>query len=250
MLPNAYHKEKQLHQLAGKYFKTCKCGKSFKVRPCHYNDPNKKYCSNECRYKYAAREKTAVPKVFYCPQCGKKFERFLGQWNRGNNTYCGSKCAHEAKKNGEIRKCLNCDKEFYTSKARNKKYCCKKCDAIANPRTGFITGANNVGVLNAQYKHGKYAGRNRAGGDSNKEKVRRQVIERDGGKWCLFCGKPGPGLHLHRIIYGSQCGKYEVTNCVQLCNEHHELVHKNKRKWQPQLIQYLSDLKQRNWLVM
>lgn len=83
-------------------------------------------------------------------------------------------------------------------------------------------------------KHGKRVGQN-----ISKKKVREKVIERD-GDWCLICGKPPKGLHLHRVVYGSQGGKYELDNCVQLCGEHHELVHSNKKKYMPMLQEYLK----------
>jgi hypothetical protein len=73
-----------------------------------------------------------------------------------------------------------------------------------------------------------------------KHKTRAAVIERD-GDWCLFCGRPGPGLHLHRVIYGAQLGKYEPGNCVLLCHEHHATVHSNKRQWQPRLLAHLAE---------
>jgi len=77
-------------------------------------------------------------------------------------------------------------------------------------------------------------------GHISKAKVRKAVIERDKGNWCSICGVPGPGLHLHRVIYGSQGGKYEVDNCILLCAEHHDIVHSNKRVWQPLLLNYLK----------
>ena len=75
-----------------------------------------------------------------------------------------------------------------------------------------------------------------------KEEVRAIVKERD-GNWCLLSGKPGPGLHLHRVVYsgmGGGNGKYEVWNCVLLSNEMHVLVHSTKRTWMPLLLEYLS----------
>lgn len=76
-----------------------------------------------------------------------------------------------------------------------------------------------------------------------KEKVRQAVIERDGGNWCAISGVPGPGLHLHRIVYGAQQGKYETDNCILLSNEMHELVHSNKRVWQPILQDHVRCMK-------
>ncbi|MYX21989.1 hypothetical protein GTY77_18265 [Streptomyces sp. SID8380] len=79
-----------------------------------------------------------------------------------------------------------------------------------------------------------------------KEQVREEVKKRD-GNWCLLSGKPGPGLHLHRVVYsgmGGGNGKYEVWNCVLLSNEMHALVHSSKRTWMPLLLDYLVKKKQ------
>jgi hypothetical protein len=79
-----------------------------------------------------------------------------------------------------------------------------------------------------------------------KEQVREEVKKRD-GNWCLLSGKPGPGLHLHRVVYsgmGGGNGKYEVWNCVLLSNEMHTLVHSSKRTWMPPLLDYLMIKKQ------
>ncbi|MCP1134370.1 hypothetical protein NKT34_13780 [Paenibacillus polysaccharolyticus] len=88
--------------------------------------------------------------------------------------------------------------------------------------------------------------RNRALDDPEymtKEKVRQAVIDREGGNWCAISGVPGPGLHLHRIVYGAQQGKYETDNCILLSNEMHELVHSNKRVWQPILQDHVRCMK-------
>lgn len=76
-----------------------------------------------------------------------------------------------------------------------------------------------------------------------KEKVRQAVIEREGGNWCVLSGVPGPGLHLHRIVYGSQGGKYEVDNCILLSTEMHQLVHSSKKTWMPILQDHVRAMK-------
>lgn len=79
-------------------------------------------------------------------------------------------------------------------------------------------------------------------GELTKEQVREEVKKRD-GNWCLLSGKPGPGLHLHRVVYGGMGGgggKYEVWNCVLLSDPMHRLVHSNKRIWMPLLVDYLE----------
>jgi 5-methylcytosine-specific restriction endonuclease McrA len=103
---------------------------------------------------------------------------------------------------------------------------------------GFMKNpVDNAGAKNGRYTNGKRVGTNK--GPTNKARTRSEVIERD-GDWCLYCGRPGPGLHLHRVIYGSQGGKYEASNCVQLCAEDHARVHSSKRTWMPLLLEYLA----------
>lgn len=83
-------------------------------------------------------------------------------------------------------------------------------------------------------------------GDLTKEEVRSEVKKRD-GNWCLLSGKPGPGLHLHRVRYsgmGGGGGKYEVGNCVLLSDSMHRLVHSSKRTWQPLLLDFLTAKKE------
>lgn len=161
------------------------------------------------------QKKKRYYKTVVCNECGKEFERRTDQINRrGIFNYCGQKCANVAK--------------FCSLECRNK------WQSESSIPKGFITGADNQGEKNGRFKHGK-----RVGGYTQKKKVRLQVIDRD-GNWCLFCGKPGPGLHLHRVIYGSQLGKYEALNCIQLCAAHHETAHSDKRHWQPILLEYIN----------
>lgn len=76
-----------------------------------------------------------------------------------------------------------------------------------------------------------------------KEKVRQAVIEREGGNWCAISGVPGPGLELHRIVYGSQGGKYEPDNCILLSVEMHKVVHSSKKTWMPILQDHVRCMK-------
>jgi hypothetical protein len=107
-----------------------------------------------------------------------------------------------------------------------------RCNPCTKAR--FVPQVDNAGAKNPAYKHGR-----RVGVHVSKPAVRRAVVERD-GEWCLISGRPGPGLHLHRVIYGSEGGLYAASNCVLLAPEIHALVHSNKRLWQPLLIAYLA----------
>lgn len=73
----------------------------------------------------------------------------------------------------------------------------------------------------------------------NPQKARQEVIEFD-GELCRLCNKMH-NLQLHRIIYGSQGGKYESSNTVLLCIKCHEMVHSNKNKWLPILQKFVSE---------
>lgn len=65
------------------------------------------------------------------------------------------------------------------------------------------------------------------------------VLERDGG--CRYCGTH-VGLHVHHINYRSQGVDHSETNLITLCYHHHDLVHSDKRYWQPVLRAYISTL--------
>lgn len=232
----------------------CGCGETVYSPTRFVSGHNGKLKSKPGTYRRDGRAYTMTA----CSVCSQKIERRVD--NLAGNNYCSPECqtigqknyyeehpekkvaAIEKLKTGMIRNCKQCQSEFYVSQSYFKKgggkFCSRKCCTkwqIDHPRKNFIGSADNSGEKNGRYKHGK-----RIGGHISKPKVRKAVIERDKGNWCSICGVPGPGLHLHRVIYGSQGGKYEVDNCILLCAEHHDIVHSNKRVWQPLLLDYLK----------
>lgn len=77
----------------------------------------------------------------------------------------------------------------------------------------------------------------------DKPAVREELVKRD-GEFCLVCGDPH-SPHMHRVIYGSEGGKYELYNVVFLCYTHHnadglQSVHSQKKKTQPLLLAHLA----------
>lgn len=150
-----------------------------------------------------------------------------------------------ALRTGERVRCPQCGTEHYRSASRvGRGLCSQKCSAqwkLDNSREpAFMRNpSDNRGSKNGRHRDGKRIGQNVK--YNPKTKIREAVIERDGGNWCLKCGRPGPGLHLHRVIYGSQGGEYELGNCVQLCPEDHALVHSSKVTWAPLLLGHLAD---------
>ena len=53
--------------------------------------------------------------------------------------------------------------------------------------------------------------------------------------YCQLCGSTSY-LHIHHIYYRSQLGKTVEKNLIRLCSKCHQLVHSNKRKYQPVLL--------------
>ena len=168
---------------------------------------------NQCSYAYRGRRAQGRPNPLLlrgeereCRQCGQTFYAKGSEIARGNGKFCSTVCANAWMRDHQAPAFMK------------------------NP-------SDNSGSKNARYKDGKRVGQNRK--YNPKTKVRAEVIDRD-GDWCLHCARPGPGLHLHRVRYGSQGGNYEPGNCVQLCFRCHELVHSSKRLWQPQLLAHLD----------
>ena len=62
------------------------------------------------------------------------------------------------------------------------------------------------------------------------------VYERDRGM-CRFCGNKN--IHLHHIVYRSESKALidEPSNCIMLCEKCHRLVHSDKKKYQPILLE-------------
>ena len=73
-------------------------------------------------------------------------------------------------------------------------------------------------------------------------KIRNVVNLRDNCT-CRLCGKPS--VHLHHIIYRSESRELinDPDNLICLCLECHNLVHSNKKKYQPILKKIICNIK-------
>lgn len=88
--------------------------------------------------------------------------------------------------------------------------------------------------------------------------VRREVLERDRGI-CRVCGShTGEQGALHHVVYRSEGGAHLASNLVTVhwmfAPRCHELVHQNKRLWQPILLEVvkhdgLTAFQVRRWTV-
>lgn len=71
------------------------------------------------------------------------------------------------------------------------------------------------------------------------KEVYQKTIELYNGQ-CAICGSTN--IHLHHIRYGGLYGgrKTYMGNVIPLCEYHHRLVHTNKKKYMPILIDMIN----------
>lgn len=104
------------------------CGKEKEYK---YKSHIKRFCSHKCsnEYKWTQRKKGDAKSII-CGVCGKEFEVLLSQIRvrekRAKVSYCSRECMGKGMKKASIRKCLECNKEFESTRA---KFCSKKCSS-------------------------------------------------------------------------------------------------------------------------
>ena len=63
---------------------------------------------------------------------------------------------------------------------------------------------------------------------------------------CAICGNPN--VASHHIRYGGLYGgrKTYMGNVIPLCKKHHDMVHTNKKKYMPMLIEIINEKMKRD----
>lgn len=76
-----------------------------------------------------------------------------------------------------------------------------------------------------------------------KKEIYQQVYERDKGICVMLNYECKGKIELHHVQYRSERKDLinEPNNCVCLCTFHHQLVHSNKKKYQPLLLKMLEN---------
>jgi 5-methylcytosine-specific restriction endonuclease McrA len=69
-----------------------------------------------------------------------------------------------------------------------------------------------------------------------------EIIRLDGYS-CRFCNRRN-ALHVHHVIYRSEGGSNDQSNLITLCYEHHDLIHSNKKRYQP-LCQKIIEIREK-----
>lgn len=65
------------------------------------------------------------------------------------------------------------------------------------------------------------------------KEIYEKIVEEQ--PYCQLCGSTN-NLHIHHIYYRSQLGMTTEKNLIRLCFKCHSLVHSNKKKYQPILL--------------
>lgn len=66
------------------------------------------------------------------------------------------------------------------------------------------------------------------------KEIYRSIVEEQ--PYCMLCGSTY-WLQIHHIYYRSQGGLTIKKNLIRLCDKCHKLVHSNKKKYQPMLLE-------------
>lgn len=135
---------------------------------------------------------------------------------RKNKPYCNI-----IKKEIPFSRCQECDNKEYKSKSKE--------NSLYKNKKSTLKGKSPVKSGITKNKSNKRI--------TVTKEVYNIVIERD--KYCCrLCGST-TWIQLHHILYRSQRKDLinDINNCIMLCDNCHRLVHNNKKKWQPILIE-------------
>jgi 5-methylcytosine-specific restriction endonuclease McrA len=156
-------------------------------------------------FEYYPSDKKGV----FCPSCADN------SW--GNQNLVNRKGRDHPNYNSVKVFCSNCDSEIYVSESNltEKNYCDMRC--YADHRSKFQQGEKNP-----NYKGGEYRSSEFYQGDW--QRIRRECIERDGGK-CRLCEEDKGIIDVHHIEPVREFDKpnnaHTLDNVVCLCRSCH-----------------------------
>ena len=135
-------------------------------------------------------------------------------------------------------KCVNC--KIRTKKGVKYLFCVR--------RKAVVEFSECKGCLYKEYKKVAKIAQNKPIKAISKKRIfvskktYDKVYEQCDGR-CVFCYTTN-NLHYHHIYYRSERKDLidDPSNGIMLCEEHHRLVHSNKRKYQPILLDIKKEL--------
>ena len=182
--------------------RTCaNCGKEFmfKISTSKNRNNTGQFCSKKCRTNSGRITKT-------CEKCGKKYETLL--FYKNIKKYCSTECANNRRGKKFPVVCVICGKIFYDipSKIEKRKCCSLEC-------RGKYTSA----ILKKHSEDNK-----RRCSYPSWKKIRKIVIDRDGGK-CTRCGAES-NLVVHHIVAWKKVREDNVDNLITFCRKCHTII--------------------------
>jgi G:T-mismatch repair DNA endonuclease (very short patch repair protein)/ribosomal protein L37AE/L43A len=113
-------------------FECNNCGKTSSQLISDYEQNDKHFCCDDCKFEYAKKRKMTHSKIFICPNCGKEFTKLDYQVKKGmHNYFCSKKCSQEYKQKRIYFNCEYCGKESWKIPGDYKKgkhhFCGRSC---------------------------------------------------------------------------------------------------------------------------
>lgn len=204
------------------------CKKPFTTKPSRRKNPNKAYCSVQCRI--LASSDSIKKSTFVCRECGTSFIDWTYRKPRFCSHHCMSKFAARQPKPNARRpnsfvtlSCQYCGKRYTVhvaqTKGRNSRYCSRSCAYAA-------LSLNTRGAKNPNYTGGPciYG--------ENWSMQKKLAIKRD-KHTCQRCGASGyvkgRSLDIHhikpiRLFKGDWQKANDLSNLITLCRSCHQSV--------------------------
>ena len=136
-----------------------------------------------------------------CLTCNNTFNADTREVNRGRAKYCSISCASKVTKDQQYNKiCKHCGTN-YTSASKASKYCSTSCKGKNYRLKSKDDSSEGVGI--------------------------KQLYKIFTDKGCEICGWNETSCDIHHIIEVSNGGTNQLNNVVNVCPNHHRMIHKN-----------------------
>ncbi len=199
------------------------------------NQCQKEYYKKFMRQKYCCWECSRLAHIIHypieveCRRCGKPF-----MTHGRTKKYCSLNCVAKTPfipkgtiKTGFMKKCLHCEKEFYTTPSMNNDYCSRKCVAQNRSKT-FLKVICKVCGKEFETKR-SYKAKTCSKECSYKVRAKKTtsliVIPRNKLCKCSKCGYDKYPMLLERHHIDHDRSNNDLSNLLVLCPTCHDEVH-------------------------
>jgi hypothetical protein len=161
-----------------------------------------------------------------CQRCGKEY--YVKPYRKSTSKYCSRLCGIIKKK------CEACGKEFSISQHRkNARFCSRKCWTTSDEAKQITSKSSKlqrqinpyIGSKNPNWKGGLTTEQFSRLTSKIWEKIRKNIIKRDGGH-CVVCGST-KGLSVHHKTRWRYSKSDNLNNLELLCSSCHPIIEAN-----------------------